>query len=137
MRVNLLGTVELVSAGSDPVQLGAAKRRTVLAALALELNRVVSGDRLLALVWNGSPPPQAKAALQGHVAQLRKVLGPGLDLVTRAPGYLLAGERSAVDVFVFEDLVRGARDADDETAVEQLTAALKLWRGPFRTVSRS
>ncbi|MCS7479046.1 BTAD domain-containing putative transcriptional regulator [Umezawaea endophytica] len=133
MRVNLLGTVELVSAGSDPVQLGAAKRRTVLAALALELNRVVSGDRLLALVWNGSPPPQAKAALQGHVAQLRKVLGPGLDLVTRAPGYLLEGERSAVDVFVFEDLVRDAREADDQAAVEQLTAALKLWRGPFLT----
>jgi DNA-binding SARP family transcriptional activator/tetratricopeptide (TPR) repeat protein len=133
MRVNLLGTVELVSAGSNPVQLGAAKRRTVLAALALELNRVVSGDRLLSLVWNGSPPAQAKAALQGHIAQLRKVLGPGLDLVTRAPGYLLEGDRSAVDVFVFEDLVRDARAAADEDAVEQLTAALRLWRGPFLT----
>ncbi|MFD9734215.1 BTAD domain-containing putative transcriptional regulator [Umezawaea sp. NPDC059074] len=133
MRVNLLGTVELVASGSDPVQLGAAKRRTVLAALALELNRVVSGDRLLSLVWNGSPPPQAKAALQGHIAQLRKVLGPGLELVTRSPGYLLEGDRGAVDVFVFEDLVRTARDARDEDAVEQLTTALRLWRGPFLT----
>ncbi|PRY46534.1 AfsR/SARP family transcriptional regulator [Umezawaea tangerina] len=131
MPVNLLGAVELVSPGGDRVPVGAAKRRTVLAALALELNRVVSGDRLMSLVWDGSPPPQAKAALQGHVAQLRKVLGPGLELVTRAPGYLLEGDRGAVDVFLFEDMVRAAREASDEDAVEQLTGALKLWRGPF------
>jgi DNA-binding SARP family transcriptional activator len=133
MRVNLLGPVELVSSGDDPVQLGAAKRRTVLAALALELNRVVSGDRLISLVWDGSPPPQAKAALQGHIAQLRKVLGRGLELATRAPGYVLGGERDAVDVFLFEDLVASARGGDDETAVERLTSALRLWRGPFLT----
>ncbi|MFI9815453.1 AfsR/SARP family transcriptional regulator [Saccharothrix variisporea] len=130
MRVNLLGPVELVSAGGEPVRLGAAKRRTVLAALALELNRVVSGDRLLSLVWDGSPPPQAKAALQGHIAQLRKVLSDGVALLTRAPGYVLTGDRAAVDVFRFEDLVASARDAADETAVDRLTEALALWRGP-------
>src|SRR5688572_22798060 len=113
MRVNLLGTVELVCVGEEPVTLAAAKRRAVLAALALELNRVVSGDRLLSLVWDGAPPPQAKAALQGHIAQLRKVLGSSLDLVTRVPGYVLAGDRHAVDVFLFEDLVAGAWQADD------------------------
>ncbi|TWP52520.1 tetratricopeptide repeat protein [Lentzea tibetensis] len=137
MRVNLLGPVELVS-GVGPVPLGAAKRRTVLAALALELNRVVSGDRLMSLVWDGAPPPRAKAALQGHIAQLRKVLGPNLELVTRAPGYLLTGDRSAVDVFAFEDVVAAAtREERDEEAVEELTAALKLWRGPFLADVRS
>ncbi|GAA3844851.1 BTAD domain-containing putative transcriptional regulator [Saccharothrix violaceirubra] len=130
MRVNLLGPIELVSADGVPVPVGAAKRRTVLAALALDLNRVVSGDRLLSLVWDDAPPPQAKAALQGHVAQLRKVLGDGVDLVTRAPGYVLVGDRSAVDVFRFEDLVDAARDAPDEVAVGHLRAALALWRGP-------
>ncbi|WP_433265051.1 BTAD domain-containing putative transcriptional regulator [Actinosynnema sp. CS-041913] len=131
MRVNLLGPVELVSADGVAVRLGAAKRRTVLAALALELNRVVSGDRLLSLVWDGSPPPQAKAALQGHIAQLRKVLAGGVALITRAPGYVLTGDRDAVDVFRFEDLVAAARDAVDETAVGLLTGALALWRGPL------
>ncbi|KJK34714.1 SARP family transcriptional regulator [Lentzea aerocolonigenes] len=131
MRVHLLGTVELVPAGEDPVPLAATKRRTVLAALALELNHVVSGDRLLSLVWDGAPPPQAKAALQGHVAQLRKLLGSTVDLVTRAPGYALVGDRHAVDVFRFEDLVATAWQADDETAAERLTSALELWRGPF------
>ncbi|QFZ23092.1 AfsR/SARP family transcriptional regulator [Saccharothrix syringae] len=131
MRVNLLGPVELVSAGGEPVHLGAAKRRTVLAALALELNRVVSGDRLLDLVWDGSPPPQAKAALQGHIAQLRKVLSGGVALVTRAPGYVLTGARDAVDAFRFEDLVGRARDEADGRAVELLREALALWRGPL------
>ncbi len=130
MRVNLLGPVELVSADGNAVRLGAAKRRAVLAALALELNRVVSGDRLLSLVWDGAPPPQAKAALQGHIAQLRKVLAGGVALITRAPGYVLTGDRDAVDVFRFEDLVASARDATDEAAVELLTSALALWRGP-------
>ncbi|MEV0680706.1 BTAD domain-containing putative transcriptional regulator [Actinosynnema sp. NPDC050436] len=113
------------------MRLGAAKRRAVLAALALELNRVVSGDRLLWLVWDGSPPPQAKAALQGHIAQLRKVLVGGVVLITRAPGYVLTAERDAVDVFRFEDLVAAARDAPDERAVGLLTEALALWRGPL------
>ncbi|RAS70482.1 DNA-binding SARP family transcriptional activator [Lentzea atacamensis] len=131
MRVNLLGTVELVAGDEEPVPLAASKRRAVLAALALELNRVVSGDRLLSLVWDGAPPPQAKAALQGHVAQLRKLLGSTLDLVTRAPGYALVGDRHAVDVFRFEDLVTSAWQADDATAAERLTSALQLWRGPF------
>ncbi|MBW4716357.1 AfsR/SARP family transcriptional regulator [Saccharothrix obliqua] len=130
MRVNLLGTVELVSAAGEAVKLGAAKRRAVLAALALDLNRVVSGDRLLSLVWDGSPPPQAKAALQGHIAQLRKVLSGGVALITRAPGYVLTGDRDAVDVFRFEDHVAAARDATDEAAVGLLTGALALWRGP-------
>ncbi|MER5267364.1 BTAD domain-containing putative transcriptional regulator [Actinosynnema sp. NPDC002837] len=130
MRVNLLGPVELVSAGGEAVRLGAAKRRTVLAALALELNRVVSGDRLLELVWDGSPPPQAKAALQGHIAQLRKVLAGGVALVTRAPGYVLTAERAAVDVFRFEDLLVSAREATDADAVRLLREALALWRGP-------
>ncbi|NUT50441.1 MAG: tetratricopeptide repeat protein [Saccharothrix sp.] len=130
MRVNLLGPVELVSAGGEAVRVGAAKRRTVLAALALELNRVVSGDRLLDLVWDGSPPPQAKAALQGHIAQLRKVLAEGVALVTRAPGYVLTGERADVDVFRFEDLLGTARDAGDDDAVRLLRDALALWRGP-------
>jgi DNA-binding SARP family transcriptional activator len=130
MRVHLLGPVELVSTGGETIRLGATKRRTVLAVLALELNRVVSGDRLMSLVWDGAPPPQAKAALQGHVAQLRKVLGPGVELITRAPGYMLAGNRSLVDVFHFEDLVQAARDQPDEPSAELLTEALRLWRGP-------
>ncbi|MER7080768.1 DNA-binding transcriptional activator of the SARP family [Saccharopolyspora kobensis] len=120
----------MLRADGSAAAIGAAKRRSILAALAIDLNRVVSADRLMDLAWEGAPPPTAKAALQGHVAQLRKSLGDGVELITRAPGYQLRAPRSAVDMTQFEDLVAAARDAPDAEAVELLDAALSLHRGP-------
>ncbi|MGW3471206.1 AfsR/SARP family transcriptional regulator [Saccharopolyspora sp. NPDC000995] len=56
-----------------------------LAALAINLDRVVSVDRLMTIVWNGDPLPTARASLQGHIAQLRKNLGDGVKLGTVSP----------------------------------------------------
>ncbi|WP_246154482.1 AfsR/SARP family transcriptional regulator [Saccharopolyspora hirsuta] len=129
LRIRLLGPVEMLRADGSAVPIGAAKRRSVLAALAIDLNRVVSADRLMDIAWEGDPPPTAKAALQGHVAKLRKDLGSDVELVTRAPGYQLIAPRSAVDITQFEDLVAAARTAPDAEAVELLDAALSLHRG--------
>jgi DNA-binding SARP family transcriptional activator len=128
MRIRLLGPVELLGSDGHVAGISAAKRRTVLATLALELNKVVSADRLMNVAWEDNPPPSARAALQGHIAQLRKVLGDGVELVTRAPGYQLLADRSLVDVTYFDDLVAQARTAPD--GVELLRSALALWRGP-------
>lgn len=130
LRIRLLGPVELLRADGSATAIGAAKRRSVLAALAIEVNRVVSADRLIDIAWDGAPPPTARAALQGHIAKLRKELGDGVDLVTRAPGYQLVAPRAAVDMTRFEDLVAAARNAPDADAVELLDAALALHRGP-------
>ncbi|GAA2785718.1 AfsR/SARP family transcriptional regulator [Saccharopolyspora taberi] len=129
-RIRLLGPVELLRADGTVAGLGAAKRRSVLAALALELNQVVSGDRLMDIVWDGNPPRSAKAALQGHIAQLRKDLGDGVELVTRSPGYQLVADRSLLDVTRFEDLLAEAANTSDAEAVELLNSALALRRGP-------
>jgi DNA-binding SARP family transcriptional activator/tetratricopeptide (TPR) repeat protein len=128
MRIRLLGPVEVIGPDGQVIGLSAAKRRTVLATLALELNRVVSADRLMNVAWDDNPPPTARAALQGHIAQLRKVLGDGVELVTRAPGYQLVADRSLVDVTLFDDLITRASSAPD--GVELLRSALALWRGP-------
>ncbi|MFD3945168.1 BTAD domain-containing putative transcriptional regulator [Streptomyces sp. NPDC058579] len=130
MKLLLLGPSELRSDEGDCVPLGGARRRAVLAALALNLNRVVPVERLLDLVWDERPPPSAKAALQGHVASLRTRLDSTLHLVTRAPGYALMADRNLVDAHHMEDLVAAAQEASDDEAVRLLDSALDLWRGP-------
>src|SRR5260370_11220444 len=108
MRLSLLGSVELVDDAGAPVVIGSAKQRMLLAVLGLELNQVVPVERLLDLLWDRDPPPAARPALQGHVSALRKLLGPGMRLETREPGYVLAAEPVLVDVFRFRDLAAAA-----------------------------
>jgi DNA-binding SARP family transcriptional activator len=97
--------------------------------LLLHANRVVSRDRLIDELWDGSPPETASTALQVHVSQLRKVLGHD-TIVTQAPGYLIRVEPGALDLERFESLVREAHGKQAETAAERLREALALWRGP-------
>src|SRR5712691_5807795 len=132
MRLNLLGPVELIDDAGTPVAIGSAKQRTLLAVLGLELNQVVPVERLLDLLWDSDPPPTARVALQGHVSALRKLLGPGMRLETREPGYVLSAPPASVDVFRFRDLVAAAAAAggDGGVAAEGMLAeALGLWRG--------
>ncbi|MEU1284205.1 BTAD domain-containing putative transcriptional regulator [Kitasatospora sp. NPDC005856] len=111
-----------------------ARRRAVFALLASELNRPVAVDRLLATVWDGAPPPTARAALQGHVSAVRRGLGEGLRLLTRPEGYVLVGEPELVDAAHFEQLTAAAEEATDaERAIGLLREALDLWDGPALT----
>ena len=132
MRIRLLGTVELVGDDGTVLPIPPPKRRVLLAALATELNRVVSVDRLLDIVWDGNPPHSARTALQVHVSGLRKLLTSDLRLHTRSSSYMLTGDRASVDAVVFDDLVAEAGNSDGPEAVEKLRRALGLWRGtPF------
>lgn len=70
----LLGPVELWVAGR-PVELGPAKRRTVLAALLVDAGRWVPAETLIDRVWGEDPPAQVRATLYAHVARIRRVLG--------------------------------------------------------------
>ncbi|MFJ8623891.1 AfsR/SARP family transcriptional regulator [Kitasatospora sp. NPDC093550] len=130
MRVLLLGPVELCAEGGAVVPIGSAKRRAVLAGLALEFNRTVPVGRLMRLAWEGTPPPRARQALQGHVAALRKLLGGGLELQTRDNGYRLTGAADQVDLYRFEELAgRAAHTDDPRIKAGLLRDALALWRG--------
>jgi DNA-binding SARP family transcriptional activator len=130
MRIRLLGPVELRRQDGTPVEVAGPKRRAVLALLALELGRSVPLDRFFELLWGEDPPVQAKAALQGHIAALRKSLqGSPLTLVTRAPGYELTGVADAVDALRFEALAARAAALGDAEAAATLEEALGLWSG--------
>ncbi|MEV7027597.1 BTAD domain-containing putative transcriptional regulator, partial [Kitasatospora sp. NPDC093558] len=145
MGIRLLGPVELGTGGGGFAALQGAQRRAVLALLALHLGRVVGVDDFCELLWDDWPPASARAALQGHVAALRKLLAAGpFVLHTRAPGYLLTGPAELVDALRFDDLATRATalaEAADRVAGEAGTAALavatahleralRLWRGP-------
>jgi DNA-binding SARP family transcriptional activator/tetratricopeptide (TPR) repeat protein len=132
MELLLLGPVEARMDGGV-LPLGPRKQKLVLAALALQLNRVVSVGRLVELAWPGEPPRTAEHAVRVFVSHLRAVLGPqaGMQLTTEGNGYVLRAERSHVDVHRFRTLVEQASAADgDSRCVELLDEALALWRGP-------
>ena len=94
-----------------PVALGGRNQRAVLALLLLRANEPVSTERLIDQLWGEHPPRTATTSLQNTVAQLRKLLGPGL-LLTRPSGYVLEVDADQLDLTRFERLVREARSAE-------------------------
>ena len=124
----ILGPLEVLNDGT-PVLLSGQKQRALLAVFLLRANDVVPAERLIELLWGESPPRTAPTSLQNLVSQLRKALGPGLLLETRAPGYRLRLEPDQLDLSRFEGLVRRAREAEPPERARLLGEALALWRG--------
>lgn len=129
-----LGTLRVLVAGS-PAKLGGPRQRRLLAALLLHRNAVVPIDRLLDAVFEGDPPPHARASLRTYVTRLRRVLAPGDPdaLVHDASGYRLRARDDDFDVARFERLARqGRREleyGDAAAATGTLRRALDCWRG--------
>jgi DNA-binding SARP family transcriptional activator/tetratricopeptide (TPR) repeat protein len=130
MKFRLLGPVEIVTAKGSMFAVGAPKRRSVLAALALTPNQLLGTDTLIDRVWGEDPPAHARTALQGHISALRKVITGPARLESRASGYELVTEADAVDAAFFERLLADAKHRPDPAAVVLLQQALELWRGP-------
>ena len=80
----------------------------LLTLLLLRANEPVSTERLVDQLWGEHPPRTATTSLQNTVAQLRKLLGPGM-LHTRPAGYVLELDSEQLDLVRFERLApRGA-----------------------------
>ncbi|WP_117214558.1 AfsR/SARP family transcriptional regulator [Allorhizocola rhizosphaerae] len=120
------------------VDLAGPRQQSVLARLLVARGHVVAADRIVSDLWRDEPPPRAQAALQAYVSHLRRGLEPDRPpraparlLVTAPPGYALRTEVSAVDGWIFEDLVRDAAQlSTPDRALPLLDRALALWRGP-------
>ncbi|KND25222.1 AfsR/SARP family transcriptional regulator [Streptomyces acidiscabies] len=133
----LLGPVELRGPDGTAVELGPAKRRTVLAALLVDAGRWVSVETLVDRVWGEDMPARVRPSLYAHIARVRRSLAalpPAADgpRLRRGPGgYLLDVPPGQVDVHGFRHLVQRARSADcpDAERVELLRRALDRWRG--------
>ena len=119
LRVDVLGPLTL-HVGGGAVDVPGARRRALLALLAVEGDRGVGIERLVDTLWPDGPPDNATAAVHSHVSRLRRHLGVQAGRLERhGRGYRLRLEPFEGDV----DAVR--RLARDDPA-----AALALWRGP-------
>ncbi|WP_245703955.1 AfsR/SARP family transcriptional regulator [Streptomyces lushanensis] len=130
----MLGSID-VRLDGRPVELGHARQRCVLAALMVDVNRVVSVDQLIDRVWGERSPQRAQASLYSYISRLRQALSPAADAdIERRPGgYVLNADTSAVDLHRFRELVERARTVDDGEAEALFEEALALWHGDAAT----
>jgi len=137
VRFCLLGPVEVRLDGRS-LALGRARERLVLATLLVRAGRMVPADRLIALLWPETvdPPPTARQQLHNAVAGLRRRLqAHDADLiVTRPLGYELRLGTHELDLADFRRLSSHGQEAiasgDHAVAIDALSRALALWRGP-------
>lgn len=133
IEYRVLGPVEVVRDGKD-VPLDGAKQKTVLAALLLAEKSFLTDGQLTDYLWGERHPATVNAQIYTHVSRLRKILGPGVDVKRRAPGYLLRPGEFRLDLRDFEEDARLGLAAlaagRYEESSRRLGAALERWRGP-------
>ncbi|HEX6022896.1 MAG TPA: BTAD domain-containing putative transcriptional regulator [Solirubrobacter sp.] len=129
MEFAILGPLR-VTGPDGPIEINAPKQRALLATLLVShRSDVVSAERLIDVLWDENPPPTAAKALQVHVSQLRRALGPD-TIVTRPTGYAIRLEPGQLDLERFETRVEQARAKPPREAAALLRDALALFRGP-------
>ncbi len=135
MLFAILGPVEVTARG-QPVRIGGARARAVLAMLVLRAGRVTAAEAIAEALWPELDHARATANLQVRMSQLRaafRAAGEPDRLVTAPPGYLLRASAQEVDALRFAELVGEGRTllghGDAAEARTRLAEALGLWRG--------
>jgi DNA-binding SARP family transcriptional activator/nucleotide-binding universal stress UspA family protein len=128
LEFRILGPLEVVGE-HGPLRLGGPKQRATLAILLLNVNRVVSVDRLADDLYSGATPVTAVTQVQRQISELRKALGGESVIETRSPGYLMRLQPGQLDLHRFERLTEEAARGETRLAVDLLREALDLWRG--------
>ncbi|MFS8097626.1 tetratricopeptide repeat protein [Lentzea alba] len=131
VEIALLGEVN-ARVGGRIVELGPARQRCVLAALAVDVNKAVSVAQLTHRVWGDDPPPRSRATLHSYLSRLRQAFA-GTDQITlasRSNGYVLIADAQTVDLTRFRKLRDEARHHNHSQDVAHvLEQAMALWRG--------
>jgi DNA-binding SARP family transcriptional activator/tetratricopeptide (TPR) repeat protein len=141
-QIGILGPL-VVHVDGSPVAVRGRRQRALLALLLIHANDLLIAERIIDLLWDGTPPRTASNTLQAHIARLRRVLpasgegSTGRDvgrLTTRPSGYVLEIDDNALDSLLFERLTVRARsktaNGHHADAEANLVSALALWRGP-------
>jgi DNA-binding SARP family transcriptional activator len=133
----ILGPLEVWHDGAR-LPLSSPSQRTVLAALLVHDNEVVSTDVLTECLWGSAVPDAGRRTLRTYVSKLRTlldrcVLGAADTVVTEPGGYRIAVNRQQLDAGRFEatwDAARRVAELAPAESVPMLESALALWRGP-------
>ncbi len=136
LEVRILGPIE-VKLGGRPVPSGRPQQQLIVGILALEVNRLVSVDRLVDLLWDSEAPARARPVIRSRISEFRAALWRvgGDDaraaLVRSGDGYMLSTEPRRVDAHQFQACLSAASGGStDVEACRALREALDLWRGP-------
>ncbi|WP_314219433.1 AfsR/SARP family transcriptional regulator [Streptomyces zaehneri] len=139
-RFAVLGTVR-VFRGDAELEPGGPQERAFLALLLVGAGRPVAVSEIVDVLWGAVPPRSAVNVVRRHVGSLRRLLEPGLAaraegrwLVRDAGGYRLVTDGDSCDLLRFRALREEGRRIADRSpaqALELLTEALSLWRGPL------
>ncbi|MER5884118.1 BTAD domain-containing putative transcriptional regulator [Streptomyces sp. NPDC001941] len=140
LTIQLLGPVTLLRGGASVAVRGQRQRR-FLASLALQPGQVISKGAIIEDSWDGEPPLTVSGQLQTSAWMIRKALseaGTHRDaLGSHDLGYELRVPPECIDVFVFREAVRTARDlharGEQKEAATRLDDALALWKGAALT----
>ncbi len=127
VEIGLLGPLLVRVRGRD-VPIRAAKQRLLIARLAATPGAAVSADLLVDALWGETPPATVAKNLQVLVGRVRAELGTA-TIRTEPTGYALDTSACAVDALAFEAHVQRADANAGASAIDELTAALAIWRG--------
>ncbi|GAA0597684.1 BTAD domain-containing putative transcriptional regulator [Streptomyces crystallinus] len=118
------------------VRFNGPRQAKMLAALLIDANSTVTMERLVAVMWDGSPPATAVRQVQDAVSGLRRNLvacgAPDSVISTRRGGYEIHLARHQLDLLEF-DHERHLAERDRQAAPPETAAALRralaCWRG--------
>ncbi|WP_327070682.1 AfsR/SARP family transcriptional regulator [Kitasatospora sp. NBC_01302] len=133
-RFTVLGLLAIADRRETAV-LQPSKPATLLAALLVRPNAVVSVEWLQRAIWGEETPATAKAALHSCVLRLRRLFAKygiaGHAIEALPGGYRMAVDTGTLDLLEFRELLRRADQAADQKAeLGLLREALALWQLP-------
>src|SRR5438093_13733312 len=111
LSIGLLGPLVIESEDSGLGKIP-KKARALLAYLAAQGGRAVSGERLADLLWPYQGSEQARHSLRNCLLELRKALGPGAAAHLAADFANCRLQEVAVDLARFEQLSRSPQRSE-------------------------
>lgn len=154
VQIRVLGVITVQLAG-QPIPVGDAKHRLMLAMLVAAEGRQISTAQLISQIWGHDPPRTAPDLIYSYASDLRRSLARGREGAAqmlpphRGGGYRLVVGRKDVDLYLFRDLCTRARPmagTDAGQAAALWRQALALWgvqargdpgAGPFADLTAS